>query len=109
MAPPEVCLAPRVSRGDPVDRQKASLCLDARKPCVQRTIATKIESTLVCDVRVGVERDVGEREPIAHEKLAPSEVRVEHAESVVPFGEPGVELPLARRDDVRKHPAEPRA
>ena len=44
----------------------------------------EVELALVCDVRVAVERDVGDRERVADDPLAPVEVSVQRGERPVP-------------------------
>src|SRR5712691_3255061 len=63
------------------------LFLDSSQPCADRGELLKVETGVRRGMRVGVERDVGDRVPLDYDEGTLGEMRVEHRER----GEP--ELP----------------
>ena len=66
--------------GHPGDRHVARLGGDALQPAAHRRVRPEVEAGLVRHVRVGVERDVGDRVALADEAGARRQVRLHHAE-----------------------------
>src|SRR4051794_5181340 len=67
------------------------LARDALEPRPDRWIAAQLEAALVRDVRVCVERDVGEGHAVADEPSAPVEVPLQRIERAIARSHPLVE------------------
>src|SRR5438067_1332765 len=78
-----------------VDRDVSRLGRDAVQPRPHGRIPIDVPAALVRHMRVGVERDVGEREAVADERLAVPKVAVERREDAV-AGYPAVRTWLNR-------------
>jgi hypothetical protein len=72
----------------------ARLGRDALEPCTDRRVRLQVEAALVRDVCVGVERNVGDRHPVADEPVAPGDVLLHPGERAISLLEPAVQLVL---------------
>src|ERR1700688_2472580 len=62
------------------DRDMARLAGDAVEPAADRAVAAEIELAFLGHMRVGIERDVGDRPAVADEPSAAFEMPLHHVE-----------------------------